>query len=152
MFPWSGGFNCRRSPLDLPLPLPTMHLLLMTTEKPKCGAPYQSLSSPAFQEEQSWKRMGACWPLSGRVGWYCGKLDCVGEVSVNCTSSPFLLRCRLCFRQMQKAETDKERLLTVYYINQDLVEGRFPITSELSLELAALMAQVRSLPRVRVAP
>ncbi|CAN7938127.1 unnamed protein product [Ixodes hexagonus] len=45
-------------------------------------------------------------------------------------------------RQLLKSETDKERLLTVYYVNDDLVHGRFPLSHELSLELAALMAQV----------
>ncbi|CAN8023226.1 unnamed protein product, partial [Ixodes persulcatus] len=50
--------------------------------------------------------------------------------------------CRLCFRQLLKAETDKERLLTAYHLNEDLVQGRFPLSQELSLELAALMAQI----------
>lgn len=49
---------------------------------------------------------------------------------------------RLCFRQLLKAETDKERLLTAYHLNEDLVQGRFPLSQELSLELAALMAQI----------
>lgn len=49
---------------------------------------------------------------------------------------------RLCFRQLLKAETDKERLLTAYQINEDVVRGRFPLSKELALELAALMAQI----------
>lgn len=49
---------------------------------------------------------------------------------------------RLCFRQLLKAETDKERLLTAYQINEDVVSGKFPLSKELSLELAVLMAQV----------
>ncbi|XP_054721007.1 uncharacterized protein CG43867-like [Uloborus diversus] len=49
---------------------------------------------------------------------------------------------RLCFRQLLKAETDKERLLTAYQINEDVVTGRFPLSKELSLELAVLMAQI----------
>lgn len=49
---------------------------------------------------------------------------------------------RLCFRQLLKAETDKERLLTVYTLNDEIIQGRFPLSRELSLELAALMAQI----------
>ncbi|XP_064490249.1 uncharacterized protein CG43867-like isoform X2 [Ornithodoros turicata] len=49
---------------------------------------------------------------------------------------------RLCFHQMLKAETDKERLLTAYYINEEVIQGKFPLTKNLSLELAALMAQI----------
>ncbi|KAG8186143.1 hypothetical protein JTE90_022731 [Oedothorax gibbosus] len=49
---------------------------------------------------------------------------------------------RLCFRQLLKAETDKERLLTAYQINEDVVSGRFPLSKELALELAVLMAQI----------
>uniref|UniRef100_A0A1S4KKL1 PlekhH1, putative n=1 Tax=Ixodes scapularis TaxID=6945 RepID=A0A1S4KKL1_IXOSC len=45
-------------------------------------------------------------------------------------------------RRLLKAETDKERLLTAYHLNEDLVQGRFPLSQELSLELAALMAQI----------
>lgn len=40
-------------------------------------------------------------------------------------------------------ETDKERLLLSYQANQAVVAGKFPLTRELALELAALMAQVR---------
>ena len=39
-------------------------------------------------------------------------------------------------------ETDRERLLLCYQTNQAVVAGRFPLTQELSLELAALLAQV----------
>ncbi|GFY52781.1 uncharacterized protein CG43867 [Trichonephila inaurata madagascariensis] len=49
---------------------------------------------------------------------------------------------RLCFRQLLKAETDKERLLTAYQINEDVVSGKFPLSKELALELAVLMAQI----------
>ncbi|XP_076358962.1 uncharacterized protein CG43867-like [Tachypleus tridentatus] len=49
---------------------------------------------------------------------------------------------RLCFRQMLKAETDKERLLTAYHVNEEIVQGKFPLSLELALEMAALMAQI----------
>ncbi|XP_022255009.1 uncharacterized protein CG43867-like [Limulus polyphemus] len=49
---------------------------------------------------------------------------------------------RLCFRQMLKAETDKERLLTAYHVNEEIVQGRFPLSLNLALELAALKAQI----------
>ncbi|CAL8111752.1 unnamed protein product [Orchesella dallaii] len=41
-------------------------------------------------------------------------------------------------------ETDKERLLLCYQTNQAVVAGRFPLTRELALELAGLMAQIDS--------
>ncbi|XP_054722183.1 uncharacterized protein CG43867-like [Uloborus diversus] len=49
---------------------------------------------------------------------------------------------RLILRQNMKAETDKERLLLVYQINKDIMDGEFPLTKELALELAALLAQI----------
>ena len=39
-------------------------------------------------------------------------------------------------------ETDKEKLLLCYQANRAVLAGRFPLTRELALELAALMAQV----------
>lgn len=49
---------------------------------------------------------------------------------------------RLYFRQSAKKETDRERLLICYQTNYQIVNGRFPLTKELALELAALMAQI----------
>ncbi|XP_077865827.1 pleckstrin homology domain-containing family H member 1-like [Saccoglossus kowalevskii] len=49
---------------------------------------------------------------------------------------------RLYFRSNTKTETDKEKLLLVYQTNQDIVSGRFPINTELTLELASLLAQI----------
>jgi hypothetical protein len=39
-------------------------------------------------------------------------------------------------------ETDKEKLLLCYQTNRAILAARFPLTRELALELAALMAQV----------
>ncbi|XP_055926496.1 uncharacterized protein CG43867-like isoform X1 [Argiope bruennichi] len=49
---------------------------------------------------------------------------------------------RLILRQNGKAETDKERLLLVYQINEEIMEGKFPLSKELAIELAALLAQI----------
>lgn len=49
---------------------------------------------------------------------------------------------RLYFRSSAQRETDKERLLLCYQINQQVVHGRFPLNRELALELASLMAQI----------
>lgn len=49
---------------------------------------------------------------------------------------------RLYFRSSAQRETDRERLLFCYQINQQVVQGRFPLNRELALELASLMAQV----------
>ncbi|KAH8032118.1 hypothetical protein HPB51_023228 [Rhipicephalus microplus] len=48
---------------------------------------------------------------------------------------------RLFLRQHQKAETERERLLTCYALHRELMQGRFPLTHEMALEMAALMAQ-----------
>lgn len=60
----------------------------------------------------------------------------VGEQA--CRRAP----CRLFLRQQQKAETERERLLTAYALHGELMQGHFPLTHEMALEMAALMAQV----------
>ncbi|XP_070500154.1 uncharacterized protein CG43867 isoform X4 [Chironomus tepperi] len=49
---------------------------------------------------------------------------------------------RLYWKHTVKLETDKERLLLCYQINQQIVQGRFPLSRDLALELASLMAQI----------
>ncbi|XP_043930047.1 pleckstrin homology domain-containing family H member 1-like [Protopterus annectens] len=49
---------------------------------------------------------------------------------------------RMYFRRHAKGETERERLLLAYQVNDEIVNGRFPVNKELSLEIAALMAQV----------
>ncbi|CAB3221202.1 unnamed protein product [Arctia plantaginis] len=51
-------------------------------------------------------------------------------------------RNRLYFKNSVRSETDKERLLLCYQVNQQVVAGRFPVTRELAAELGALMAQL----------
>ncbi|XP_028176683.1 uncharacterized protein CG43867-like [Ostrinia furnacalis] len=51
-------------------------------------------------------------------------------------------RNRLYFKHSLRTETDKERLLLCYQVNQQVVAGRFPVTRELAAELGALMAQL----------
>lgn len=49
---------------------------------------------------------------------------------------------RLYWKHTIKLETDKERLLLCYQINVQIVQGRFPLSRELALELASLMSQI----------
>lgn len=49
-------------------------------------------------------------------------------------------KCRLWWRGA--LETERERLLLCYQVNKQIVAGRFPLSRELALELAALMAQL----------
>uniref|UniRef100_H3C5E6 Pleckstrin homology domain containing, family H (with MyTH4 domain) member 1 n=1 Tax=Tetraodon nigroviridis TaxID=99883 RepID=H3C5E6_TETNG len=49
---------------------------------------------------------------------------------------------RLCFRAQAKGETERERLLLVYQVNDEVQQGHFPVNKELALEVAALLAQV----------
>ncbi|KAL4098215.1 hypothetical protein QTP88_022860 [Uroleucon formosanum] len=53
-----------------------------------------------------------------------------------------IFKNRLYFKSFVKKESDRERLLLCYQVNQQVVQGRFPLTKELALELAALMAQI----------
>lgn len=54
----------------------------------------------------------------------------------------FNLPHRLCFRAQAKGETERERLLLAYQVNEEVQQGHFPVSKELALEVAALMAQV----------
>lgn len=49
---------------------------------------------------------------------------------------------RLYWKHTAKLETDKEKLLLCYQINQQVVQGRFPLSRDLALELSSLMAQI----------
>ncbi|XP_038119888.1 uncharacterized protein CG43867 isoform X4 [Culex quinquefasciatus] len=49
---------------------------------------------------------------------------------------------RLYWKHAAKLETEKERLLLCYQINQQVVQGRFPLSRDLALELSSLMAQI----------
>uniref|UniRef100_A0A8C5EP78 Uncharacterized protein n=1 Tax=Gouania willdenowi TaxID=441366 RepID=A0A8C5EP78_GOUWI len=51
-------------------------------------------------------------------------------------------KSRLCFRSQVKGETERERLLLAYQVNDEVQQGHFPVNKELALEVAALMAQV----------
>uniref|UniRef100_A0A6Q2WYD8 Pleckstrin homology, MyTH4 and FERM domain containing H1 n=1 Tax=Esox lucius TaxID=8010 RepID=A0A6Q2WYD8_ESOLU len=51
-------------------------------------------------------------------------------------------KSRLCFRAQAKGETERERLLLAYQVNDEVHQGHFPVNKELALEVAALMAQV----------
>ncbi|XP_033220742.1 uncharacterized protein CG43867 [Belonocnema kinseyi] len=51
-------------------------------------------------------------------------------------------KSRCYWRHAAKMETDKERLLLCYQVNQQVVQGKFPLNRELAFELAALMAQI----------
>lgn len=54
----------------------------------------------------------------------------------------FNLAFRLCFRAQAKGETERERLLLACQVNEEVQQGHFPVSKELGLEVAALMAQV----------
>lgn len=43
-----------------------------------------------------------------------------------------------------KGETERERLLLAHQVNDEVQQGLFPVNKELALEVAALLAQVRS--------
>ncbi|KAH9379563.1 hypothetical protein HPB48_016416 [Haemaphysalis longicornis] len=62
-----------------------------------------------------------------------------GSPGKACVGVPGL---KLFLRQQQKAETERERLLTAYALHGELMQGHFPLTHEMALEMAALMAQM----------
>lgn len=49
---------------------------------------------------------------------------------------------RLYWKYSSKLETDKEKLLLCYQTNQQVIQGRFPLTRELAIELTSLMSQI----------
>ncbi|XP_067895724.1 pleckstrin homology domain-containing family H member 1 isoform X2 [Heterodontus francisci] len=53
-----------------------------------------------------------------------------------------IYKSRMYFRAQAKGETERERLLLAYQINDEVVNGRFPVNKDLALEVTALMAQV----------
>ena len=46
------------------------------------------------------------------------------------------------FKNSSRQETEKEKLLLAYQVNEEIVHGRFPLNRDLALELASLMTQV----------
>jgi hypothetical protein len=59
------------------------------------------------------------------------------------------LRLRLYWASETKHETERERLLICFQINEQIKHGMFPVSKNLALELTALMAQVISPPRLK---
>ncbi|XP_069117939.1 pleckstrin homology domain-containing family H member 1-like isoform X2 [Argopecten irradians] len=53
-----------------------------------------------------------------------------------------LYKNRLYFKSSSSAETEKEKLLLTYQVNDEIINGRFPLNKDLALELASLMAQI----------
>ncbi|XP_077885412.1 pleckstrin homology domain-containing family H member 2 isoform X3 [Ictidomys tridecemlineatus] len=49
---------------------------------------------------------------------------------------------RLYFSMQARGETDREKLLLMYQTNDQIVNGLFPVSKDLALEMAALLAQV----------
>lgn len=49
-----------------------------------------------------------------------------------------------------KGETERERLLLAYQVNDEVQQGHFPVNKELALEVAALLAQVKRWLRVQI--
>ncbi|KAL8624370.1 hypothetical protein ACOMHN_012770 [Nucella lapillus] len=53
-----------------------------------------------------------------------------------------LYKNRLYFKNNSRQETEKEKLLLAYQVNEEIVHGRFPLNRDLALELASLMTQI----------
>lgn len=67
--------------------------------------------------------------------FHSGKLDSNKTIR-------FLYKNRLYFKSLSASETEKEKLLLAYQINEEIIYGRFPLNKDLALELASLLAQV----------
>ncbi|XP_052769794.1 pleckstrin homology domain-containing family H member 1-like isoform X1 [Mya arenaria] len=53
-----------------------------------------------------------------------------------------LYKNRLYYKSTSRFETDREKLLLTYQINEEIVNSRFPLNRDLALELSSLMAQI----------
>ncbi|KAF7493224.1 Uncharacterized protein SSS_09982 [Sarcoptes scabiei] len=51
-------------------------------------------------------------------------------------------RHRLCFASHFKNETEKEKLIWIYEVNEEILRERFPITKDLAIELMSLLIQI----------
>ncbi|XP_053395925.1 pleckstrin homology domain-containing family H member 1-like [Mercenaria mercenaria] len=67
--------------------------------------------------------------------YHGGKLDTSRTIRL-------LYKNRLYYKSTRHFETDREKLLLTYQINDEIVNGRFPLNRDLALELASLMAQI----------
>ncbi|XP_022332423.2 pleckstrin homology domain-containing family H member 1-like isoform X4 [Crassostrea virginica] len=74
------------------------------------------------------------WEKSYR-DFYSGKLDSTKTIRL-------IYKNRLYFKSLSASETEKEKLLLAYQINEEIIQGRFPLNRDLALELASLLAQV----------
>ncbi|XP_048737628.1 pleckstrin homology domain-containing family H member 1-like isoform X3 [Ostrea edulis] len=74
------------------------------------------------------------WEKSYR-DFHSGKLDSNKTIR-------FMYKNRLYFKTLSGSETEKEKLLLAYQINEEIIHGRFPLNKDLALELASLLAQV----------
>ncbi|XP_032882543.1 pleckstrin homology domain-containing family H member 1 [Amblyraja radiata] len=63
-----------------------------------------------------------------------------------------MYKSRMYFRAQAKGETERERLLLTHQVNDEVVNGRFPVSKDLALEVTALMAQVEYGDLARPAP
>ncbi|XP_052276494.1 pleckstrin homology domain-containing family H member 1-like isoform X1 [Dreissena polymorpha] len=65
-----------------------------------------------------------------------------GGKSETSRSIKLLYKNRLYYKSTSRFETDREKLLLTYQINEEIVCSRFPLNRDLALELASLMGQI----------
>ncbi|KAK3597816.1 hypothetical protein CHS0354_029375 [Potamilus streckersoni] len=66
---------------------------------------------------------------------HSGKLDTSKTIRL-------LYKNRLYLKSTSRFETEKEKLLLTYQVNDEIINGQFPLNRDLALELASLMAQI----------
>lgn len=74
------------------------------------------------------------WEMDFRDGRY-GKVETTKAIKL-------IVKKRLFLSKSMKDASDKEKMLLVYQINQEIVNGKFPLTKELAVELSALLAHI----------
>ncbi|KAM6913029.1 pleckstrin homology domain-containing family H member 1 [Xenentodon cancila] len=100
-----------------------------------------------FTDDPSGKDLEHCLQLSAKICDVISKWEqALKELHPGKNEGTRIVRLtyknRLCFRAQVKGETERERLLLAYQVNDEVQQGHFPANKELALEVAALMAKV----------
>ncbi|KAM9354352.1 pleckstrin homology domain-containing family H member 1 isoform 2-T2 [Pholidichthys leucotaenia] len=96
-----------------------------------------------FTDDPSGKDLEHCLQPSAKICDVISKWEqALKELHSGKNEGTRIVRLTYKSRAQVKGETERERLLLAYQVNNEVQKGHFPVNKELALEVAALMAQV----------
>ncbi|TKS86950.1 Pleckstrin -like proteiny domain-containing family H member 1 [Collichthys lucidus] len=96
-----------------------------------------------FTDDPSGKDLEHCLQPSAKICDVISKWEqALKELHPGKNEGTRIVRLTYKSRSQVKGETERERLLLAYQVNDEVQQGHFPVNKELALEVAALMAQV----------